>query len=536
MNSRTHRTGSIKALAVGSLAVAVFLVFILWAPWSRRGVHSEEELLLYCAAGISQPVDAVVADYQRQYGVKVRVEYDASGKLLAKIRAAGGRGELFLAGDPSYMVEARKWNLVAETIPVARIRPVLIVHQATQERLREEGRPVGGLDDLLRDDLSVVLANPEGASIGQLGRELLRTSGHWGDLERRMREHRQAKVSTVGTVNEVAQVVKLRPDHVGIVWDATAAQLTGVEVVHVEAFDEAVQEATVGVLASARGKRATAALQFARYLTARDKGQQRFAEFKFEPIPDADVWAEHPQIMFMSGAMLKPGIDETLKEFQAREGVTINTSYNGCGILVAQMQSIRAGGSSDRFPDAYFSCDVSFMSKVQHWFDPSETVSENDMVLIVKKGNPREIAALEDLARPELKVGLGHPENSALGALTDALLKRAGLYDRVYAEGWQDHIVHTDAGHDLVNKLRTGAIDLAVVYRSNAESTPENLEKYIDLVEIKAGDAVARQPFAIASESEHKYLMQRLYAALTADTTAERFRSIGFRWVHESKE
>lgn len=192
MNSRTHRTGNIKALAVGSLAVAVLLVFILWAPWSRRGVHSEEELLLYCAAGISQPVDAVVADYQRQYGVKVRVEYDASGKLRAKIRAAGGRGELFLAGDPSYMVEARKWNLVAATIPVARIRPVLIVHQATQERLREEGRPVGGLADLLRDDLSVVLANPEGASIGQLGRELLRTSGHWGDLERRMREPRQA--------------------------------------------------------------------------------------------------------------------------------------------------------------------------------------------------------------------------------------------------------------------------------------------------------------------------------------------------------
>ncbi len=146
------------------------------------------------------------------------------------------------------------------------------------------------------------------------------------------------------------------------------------------------------------------------------------------------------------------GIDETLKEFQAREGVTINTSYNGCGILVAQMQSMWAGGSSDRFPDAYFSCDVSFMSKVQHWFDPSKTISENDMVLIVKKRNPREIASLEDLARPELKAGLGTP-SPALGALTDGLLKRAGLHDRVYAEGWQDHIVHTDAGHDLVNKF-----------------------------------------------------------------------------------
>jgi ABC-type molybdate transport system substrate-binding protein len=349
-----------------------------------------------------------------------------------------------------------------------------------------------------------------------------------------MRSHGQAKVSTVGTVNEVAQIVKLRPDHVGIVWDATAAQLTGVATVRVDRFDQAVQEATVGVLASAQGERATAALQFARYLTARDRGQQRFAQFHYEPIPDADVWQEHPQITFMSGAMLKPGIDETLKQFQAREGVTINTSYNGCGILVAQMKSIRAGGSSDRFPDAYFSCDVSFMNNVQHWFDPSEMISENDMVLIAKKGNPKHIAGLEDLARRDLEIGLGHPKNSALGALTDAMLERAGLRDRVYAEAWQDHIVHTDAGHDLVNKLRAGAIDAAVVYRSNAEATPENIEKHIDLIEISAGDAVARQPFAIASQSEHKYLMRRLYEALTGEKTAERFRSIGFRWVHQS--
>ncbi len=119
----THRATS-SALAVGSLAVAVFLVFILWAPWSRRGVHSEEELLLY--RGRDQPAGRcgggrLPAAVRRQSTGRVR----RFGKLLAKIRAAGGRGELFLAGDPSYMVEARKRNLVAEDDLVARIRPVL---------------------------------------------------------------------------------------------------------------------------------------------------------------------------------------------------------------------------------------------------------------------------------------------------------------------------------------------------------------------------------------------------------------------------
>ena len=59
------------------------------------------------------------------------------------------------------------------------------------------------------------------------------------------------------------------------------------------------------------------------------------------------------------------------------------------------------------------------MSQVQQWFEASTVISRNDMVLVVPKGNPKQVKSIEDLARPELRVGLAHPVNSALGALTD---------------------------------------------------------------------------------------------------------------------
>ena len=71
------------------------------------------------------------------------------------------------------------------------------------------------------------------------------------------------------------------------------------------------------------------------------------------------------------------------------------------------------------------------MNMVQQWFGASTVISRNDMVLCVPKGNPKHVKSIEDLARLELRVGLGH-RNSALGALTDDLLKKLQLHDKVY--------------------------------------------------------------------------------------------------------
>ncbi|MFH1344130.1 MAG: substrate-binding domain-containing protein, partial [Pseudomonadota bacterium] len=307
------------------------------------------------------------------------------------------------------------------------------------------------------------------------------------------------------------------------IWNSLIQQFD-LQAVETDTLTAGKQTAMVAVLKDA--DRPTAALQFARYLTSRDKGMPHFARHHFEPIEDADVWDEHPEIAIMSGAMLKPGIEDALKRFEKREGVKINTTYNGCGILVDQM---KAGAK----PEAYVSCDSSFMTQVQDGFEPSVDLSRNPMVIVVQKGNPKGIKTLEDLTREGLKIGLAHPVNSALGALTDRLLKRVGLHEKLYSA--ENRVIHTPSAHMLINQMRTGSLDACVAYISNARSAPQN-EKFLDTIEIPLPDALATQPYAVSKQTDHRYLMYRLRDAITTAETSRRFESLGFNWVYDNVE
>lgn len=493
----------------GSLAAIVSLVVLLWNP-RPKAEQPPRELVLYCAAGLIQPVEAVRQQYERAYEVKIQVEPDGSGKLLSKLRVARDRGDLFLAADSSYIELARKEGLVAEAIPVASIHPVIVTQKGNPKQITEP-------KDLLQEHVKVALANPELAAIGQATRKALAATGEWAELERQSKRF-QAKVSLLGTVNEVAQAVKLGAADAGIVWDATARQVD-LPMVEVPALTAVKEQITLGVLQRTHWPQQS--LHFARYLTARDKGQEQFKLHHFTPAPDSDRWGEAPELTLMIGAMLRPGVEPVLKQFEKREGVQITAIYNGCGILVAQMKS-------GQMPDAYFACDQSFLDQVVEDFLPSVTLTENDMVILVAKGNPHQVQRLDDLVKPGLRVGLADPQKSALGWLAHRLLQRQGLAEKLQAS--QNLKVESATGDYLVNQLLTAALDAVIVYRSNAQNNPDVLGKHLDMIEIEAPRKSAVQPFAIAKRSAHQQLLRRLLAMVTTADSRQRFEALGFRW------
>src|SRR5262249_44675265 len=178
------------------------------------------------------------------------------------------------------------------------------------------------------------------------------------------------------TVNDVANDIKVGSADAGIVWDATVRQYPELEAVSVPELAGSTAHISICVLRSSA--QPTAALRFARYLAARDRGLRRLESAGFQPV-DGDVSAEEPRLRLLAGAMLRPAIAETLAAFQQREGVRIETVYNGCGILVSQMQA------GER-PDAYFACDQSFMDQVHDLFLQAHQVSVNQLVILVPKG------------------------------------------------------------------------------------------------------------------------------------------------------
>ena len=482
------------------LSVVVFAALVAVLAWKPRGqAQGTEPIVLYCAAGIRVPVEAVAKRYEQEFGVKIQLEYGGSQTLLAQAELSR-KGDLYLPADDSYVAMARKKQLLDEVVPVARMRPVLAVQKGNPKGIRT-------LDDVLRAGVRLAMANPDAAAVGKVTREALTKAGRWEAVN---------KHTTVfkPTVNEVANDVKLGTVDAAFVWDVTVRQYPELQGIELRELDGVEAHISIAVLHNSA--RPIAGLRFARYLSACDKGLVEFKKAGFEPI-EGDGWTERPEMLLLSGAMLRPAIEETIVRFEFREGARVNRVYNGCGILVAQM---KAG----QRPDAYFSCDTSFMSQVADMFMDIRDISWNPMMIVVPRSNPKQIRTLVDLGRAGLKVGLAHEQQSALGALTRKVLLEAG--GGIYEAVRKNLAVESATGDLLVNQLRAGSLDAIIVYVSNTAASKEHLE----VVAIELASASATQPMGIGRESKNKQLASRLAQAIRSAESRGRFVSLGFGW------
>jgi len=481
---------------------AVLLGLAVWGlvALSNTGPPSriDARVRLFCAAGLSKPVEELRAAFTELEGIAIEVVYGGSGALLGSLKIA--RGDLYLAADADYVERARERGFVAESIGLARIRPVICVADGNPLRIAR-------LEDLARDGVRVAMAHAEAAAIGRTATAALTDADLLDAVSPRV-------VVQKPTVNELVTDVQLGTVDAAIVWDSAAHGIDGVQIARDERLDAWVQDVTIGVLT--KSTEPTAALRLARFLASTDHGAAAFARHGFEPI-EGDAYEKAPEISLMCGAMLNAAVDDTIRTFERREGVRVNRVYNGCGVLVAQMTA----GST---PDAYFSCDTSFLDLVADRFDAGVVISANRLAIAVAEGNPAGITGLADLSREGLRVGLAHPEKSALGELTRRVLRERELERDLEASGTLK--VESPTGDFLVTQLRAGSLDAAVVYRSNVARS----ESTLDAIPIDGESARARQPFAVAHDARHRALIERLLDTLTDAASRDRFETLGFEW------
>ena len=267
-----------------------------------------------------------------------------------------------------------------------------------------------------------------------------------------------------------------------------------------------------------------AALRFARYLAAPEKGNRIFRDAGFTEIP-GDVWASKPELILFSGGVNRPAVEKLLADFSDREGVTLSTVFNGCGILCASMKTMEAADSMagekvTHFPDAYYACDLCFVPPVAEHFNEVVLLTETDIGIVVPKANPHNIRTLTDLAKPGLKVGLSNQKQSTLGYMTQGILRSSGLEKAIR----KNAVSEVPTADFLITQLRSDSLDAAIVYRVNAELQKEHLE----FIPIKHQGAKAVQPFSVRHDSKKRQLAQRLQDHFLAHPEA--FEEKGFVW------
>jgi len=486
---------------VGSV-VALGLIFSVLvnnqSSRSRSRSESSEPLMLFCATSNRAVMEAIREDYEQEYHRSVEIQYGPSQTLLSSLEISRA-GDLFLPADDSYLELGSEKELIAERLPIARMQAVVAVG-------RDNPKGIEKFSDLLREDVRLVLTNPESAAIGKLVRDKFQAVGQWDALE-------QATTAMRATVHEVANDVVVGAADACIVYDAVLHTYDSLTYIELPELADVSSQIAVGVVSTSAQPQA--ALHFARYLSSRDRGLNHYREHGFR-VSGGDAWSDQPELSVFAGSMLRPAIEETITAFEQREGIKVNRVYNGCGILVAQM---KAGQQ----PDAYFACDTEFMNQVHDLFPEPVSVSRNELVIMVQKGNPKGIATLKDLGREGLRVGIGHEKQCAMGWLTQNTFREGGVQQEIMP----NVTVQTPSGDMLVNQLRTGSLDAAVAYLSNAAGAGE----FLDAIRIEGIDcSIATQPWAVAKESNYPALASRLFEQIVSAPSQDVFAAEGFGW------
>lgn len=518
LSRRSGRVNALWALLAGGAAIMAVMGALLKFGGPERPPEGRL-LTMYCAAGLRIPVEEIAREYEEKYGVQIDLQFGGSNTLLNQLQVNKfSDADLYLAADDFYTDKAHELGLAKERMNIAYMRPVIAV--------AKDNESIRSIQDLLKPEIRVALGDPEAAAVGRAVRKRLKPHAHgdsdlWTLLANNVTENGVFKP----TVNEIANDVRIGTVDAAIVWDSTVAMpkyrkhLKGVPV---EELDGDPNLVTVSVLTSSRIP--TAAIRFARYMTASNRGLKVFAEYGTRPI-DGDIWVEKPEITFYCGAVNKRAIEEVIDEFAAREGVTVKASYDGCGSLTGRMKLIEDQATDQGFPDVYMACDRYYLDNVKDWFQEDVDVSDTEIVLVVPKGSDK-VKTLKDILTPGVRVSVGEAEQCTLGALTRRLLSHEELYEKLKEKQAQDGEVVVEKGSSalILPDVTTGLVDAGIAYITDAKANSHK----VDIIRIESKLNKAVQPFGIAKTSVHKYLVRRLFERIAA--SKDRFEKVGFHF------
>jgi molybdate transport system substrate-binding protein len=242
------------------ILAATLIAAVLFISCGRREQAEEQELLLYCGAGIRPPVEELTETFRREHGVKIVTDYAGSEVLLSKIKLTH-KGDLYMPGDKHYVQQAAKEGMIHSSRNVCYFVPTILVQNGNPKEIQS-------LEDLLKPGLKLGLGDVKACAIGRKTRQIFAKNNiPWNEVEKNLKFQSQ-------TVNELGMQIQAGSLDAVIVWDAIARYYTeyGQEV-PIPAWRNVISTVDIGILTFTRNR--TLAEKFVDFTTS-DRGQAIF--------------------------------------------------------------------------------------------------------------------------------------------------------------------------------------------------------------------------------------------------------------------
>lgn len=185
------------------------------------------------------------------------------------------------------------------------------------------------------------------------------------------------------------------------------------------------------------------------------------------------------------------------------------------------------------------------LKKVQGMVSDGTLVGEpvaygrNDLVLMVRKGNPKHILNLQDLGRPGVRISMPNPAWEGVARQIEASYRKAGgqaLVQRIMREKVANgQTILTEIHHRQTPlNLLLGRADAGVTWRSEA-LFQEAIGNPISLVNMPASqDTWATYAAAQVQGAPHPTAARRWLAFLTTPQAQDIYAASGFQAVHKA--
>lgn len=165
-------------------------------------------LSLFVAAGLKQPMDEVIAIFEKETGAKVLPNYAASGALYAQIKE-GQPCDLYFSADWMYIDKLRREGKVAADQKFLQDNLVLVVSQSAKDRVKK-------VEDLVEPGVTVGVCDPN-APVGAYAETALKKLQLWDKLT--ATGNLKARPSTV---NQLAIMVQKDELDAGLIFSSAA--------------------------------------------------------------------------------------------------------------------------------------------------------------------------------------------------------------------------------------------------------------------------------------------------------------------------
>lgn len=222
--------------------------------------------------------------------------------------------------------------------------------------------------------------------------------------------------------------------------------------------------------------------------------------------------AQRP-VKVYAGAGLQHALDPIAKEFTAQTGIAVEMNYTGSGVLISQVQL-------DRKADLAIPGDVWYVEQLEkRQLVESKTILGYFVpVIMVAKGNPKNIQTLSDLLRPEVKLGLGDARYCQVGRATQQMFEKAHLALP------QEGVLSGSTVEEVAVWIDTGRVDAVIVWDATAAAHATG-----QAVAIPADQAVISEiAGAVLSASDQKQQAAEFLKFLRGPKAREIFAANGY--------